>query len=170
MLKQSRHAIGNLINRYRAVLRTCSLCNVFGSLAAASAAVMLSASLVSASTLEFTGGSADPALGTGPVWNIGSSLFPTETSSGNTVIVTGGSIAGDVYGNGILDTEVRGNSIEFTGGTVDGANDHRIVMAAAAAATAAAAPVTVTGAEAVRKSYPSFWEEYKRLGGSFDVL
>ena len=120
MLKQSRHAIGNLINRYRAVLRTCSLCNVFGSLAAASAAVMLSASLVSASTLEFTGGSADPALGTGPVWNIGSSLFPTETSSGNTVIVTGGSIAGDVYGNGILDTEVRGNSIEFTGGTVDG--------------------------------------------------
>ena len=58
----------------------------------------------------------------------------------------------------------------FSGGTVDGANDHRIVMAAAAAATAAAAPVTVTGAEAVRKSYPSFWEEYKRLGGSFDVL
>ena len=52
----------------------------------------------------------------------------------------------------------------FSGGTVDGANDHRIVMAAAAA------PVTVTGAEAVRKSYPSFWEEYKRLGGSFDVL
>lgn len=58
----------------------------------------------------------------------------------------------------------------FSGGTVDGANDHRIVMAAAAAATAAAAPVTVTGAEAVQKSYPSFWEEYKRLGGSFDVL
>ena len=58
----------------------------------------------------------------------------------------------------------------FSGGTVDGANDHRIVMAAAVAATAAADPVTVTGAEAVRKSYPSFWEEYKRLGGSFDVL
>ena len=58
----------------------------------------------------------------------------------------------------------------FSGGTVDGANDHRIVMAAAVAATAAAAPVTITGAEAVRKSYPSFWEEYKRLGGSFDVL
>ena len=56
------------------------------------------------------------------------------------------------------------------GGTVDGANDQRIVMAAAVAATAATAPVTVTGAEAVRKSYPSFWEEYKRLGGSFDVL
>ena len=58
----------------------------------------------------------------------------------------------------------------FSGGTVDGANDHRIVMAAAIAAAAGTAPVTVTGAEAVRKSYPSFWEEYKRLGGSFDVL
>ena len=58
----------------------------------------------------------------------------------------------------------------FSGGTVDGANDHRIVMAAAVAATAAVDPVTITGAEAVRKSYPSFWEEYKRLGGSFDVL
>ena len=58
----------------------------------------------------------------------------------------------------------------FSGGTVDGANDHRIVMAAAVAAAAGTAPVTVTGAEAVRKSYPSFWEEYKRLGGSFDVL
>ena len=58
----------------------------------------------------------------------------------------------------------------FSGGTVDGANDHRVVMAAAVAATAATAPVTVTGAEAVRKSYPSFWEEYKRLGGEADVL
>lgn len=58
----------------------------------------------------------------------------------------------------------------FTGGTVDGANDHRIVMAAAIAATRSTAPVTILGAEAVRKSYPSFWEEYKRLGGVFDVL
>ena len=58
----------------------------------------------------------------------------------------------------------------FSGGTVDGANDHRIVMAAAIAATRSSAPVTILGAEAVRKSYPSFWEDYKRLGGVFDVL
>ncbi len=56
------------------------------------------------------------------------------------------------------------------GGTVDGANDHRIVMAAAIAATRCTGPVTILGAEAVNKSYPSFWEEYKRLGGEFDVL
>ena len=58
----------------------------------------------------------------------------------------------------------------LAGGTVDGANDHRIVMAAAIAATACTAPVTILGAEAVSKSYPTFWEDYKKLGGVIDVL
>ena len=58
----------------------------------------------------------------------------------------------------------------LSGGTVDGANDHRIVMAAAIAATACSAPVTILSAEAVSKSYPDFWEEYQRLGGDFHVL
>ena len=46
---------------------------------------------------------------------------------------------------------------------VDGAGDHRIVMAAAMAATRA--PLVVRGAEAVNKSYPSFFEEYRACGG-----
>ena len=58
----------------------------------------------------------------------------------------------------------------LTGGTVDGANDHRIVMAAAIAATACPSPVTILGAEAVSKSYPDFWDEYQRLGGDIHVL
>jgi 3-phosphoshikimate 1-carboxyvinyltransferase len=58
----------------------------------------------------------------------------------------------------------------LTGGTVDGAGDHRIVMAAAIAATACDAPVTILGAEAVRKSYPGFWEDYQRVGGEIHVL
>ena len=58
----------------------------------------------------------------------------------------------------------------LTGGTVDGANDHRIVMAAAIAATAAGGSVKILGAEAVRKSYPDFFEVFKRLGGDMDVL
>ena len=58
----------------------------------------------------------------------------------------------------------------LTGGTVDGANDHRIVMAAAIAATACQNPVTILGAQAVKKSYPNFWEEYQRLGGAAHVL
>lgn len=56
------------------------------------------------------------------------------------------------------------------GGTVNGANDHRIVMAAAIAATRCTGPVTILGAEAVSKSYPGFWEDYRRLGGKFHVL
>ncbi len=51
----------------------------------------------------------------------------------------------------------------LTGGTVDACNDHRIAMSAAIAATVCAQPVTVLGAECVKKSYPGFWEEYRRL-------
>ena len=58
----------------------------------------------------------------------------------------------------------------LSGGTVDGANDHRIVMAAAIAATACTAPVTILGAEAVNKSYPTFWKVYEALGGEVHVL
>ena len=56
------------------------------------------------------------------------------------------------------------------GGVVDGANDHRIVMAAAVAATRCGSPVTILGAEAVRKSYPDFWRDYEQLGGDVRVL
>ena len=58
----------------------------------------------------------------------------------------------------------------LTGGVVDGANDHRIVMAAAIAATACGGSVTITGAQAVEKSYPAFWQDYKKLGGEVHVL
>ena len=51
----------------------------------------------------------------------------------------------------------------YRGGIVDAQNDHRIAMSAAIAATVCTEPVTVLGAEAVKKSYPKFWEEYKRL-------
>lgn len=58
----------------------------------------------------------------------------------------------------------------LTGGTVNGYGDHRIVMAAAVAASVCREPVTITGAEAVRKSYPNFFEDYSALGGDIHVL
>ena len=58
----------------------------------------------------------------------------------------------------------------LTGGTVDSAGDHRIAMAAAIAATGCTGPVTVLGAECVKKSYPDFWEVYQSLGGEVHVL
>lgn len=57
---------------------------------------------------------------------------------------------------------------KFHGGTVDAANDHRIAMAAGIAATVANGPVTIKGAQCVAKSYPTFWQEYCRLGGTYE--
>ena len=57
----------------------------------------------------------------------------------------------------------------LTGGTVDACNDHRIAMSAAIAATVCTEPVTILGAECVEKSYPKFWAEYARLGGSYEL-
>lgn len=56
----------------------------------------------------------------------------------------------------------------LTGGTVNSYNDHRIAMAAAIAATICTSPVTILGAEAVNKSYPGFWKEYRNLGGNYE--
>lgn len=61
-----------------------------------------------------------------------------------------------IYGTGLL------------GGTVDSVNDHRIAMSAAIASTVCTEPVTILGAEAVKKSYPHFWEEFSRLGGNYE--
>lgn len=54
------------------------------------------------------------------------------------------------------------------GGTVDSVGDHRIAMSAAIAATVCTVPVTILGAESVNKSYPRFWDEYRRLGGQYE--
>ena len=59
---------------------------------------------------------------------------------------------------------------KFTGGEVDACNDHRIVMSAAIAALSSDSPVIIKGAEAVNKSYPRFFEDYKALGGKFEIL
>lgn len=52
------------------------------------------------------------------------------------------------------------------GAIIDGANDHRIVMAAAVGAAFAEGESTIKGAEAINKSYPEFFEDFKRLGGN----
>ncbi len=59
---------------------------------------------------------------------------------------------------------------KLTGGVVDSYNDHRIVMAAAVGATFCSGAVTILNSEAVNKSYGTFFEDYKRLGGEVDVV
>lgn len=54
----------------------------------------------------------------------------------------------------------------LTGGRVSSFGDHRIVMSAAIASVRCAEDVIVLGAEAVGKSYPSFFEDMQALGAS----
>ena len=56
------------------------------------------------------------------------------------------------------------------GGTVDSFGDHRIVMAAAIAATCIDGEVIIRGAEAAEKSYPAFFDDYRKLGGKANVI
>lgn len=53
------------------------------------------------------------------------------------------------------------------GGTVDGANDHRIVMAFSVLAAFAKGETKILGYDAINKSYPTFFEDFKRIGGDF---
>ena len=57
---------------------------------------------------------------------------------------------------------------QYHGCTIDSAGDHRIAMAAGIAATVASGFITITNAQCVSKSYPSFWVEYCRLGGQYE--
>ncbi len=74
----------------------------------------------------------------------------------------GDAIPGDdtltVYGTGKL-----------KGGTVDSFNDHRIVMAAAIAASCCENETVINGCEAVNKSFPTFFDEYRKLGGKVNI-
>ncbi|MCF0123567.1 MAG: hypothetical protein HUJ67_05590, partial [Ruminiclostridium sp.] len=73
----------------------------------------------------------------------------------------------NALGGDVEETEdgllIRGKS-RLIGGTVDAQRDHRVAMLAAVAAAVCAYPVTVTGAGAVAKSYPAFWQDLARLG------
>ena len=63
---------------------------------------------------------------------------------------------------------VRGTRL--VGGTVNAANDHRIAMTAAVLAAATDGGVTICGAEAVNKSYPTFFADLQKLGGQTHVV
>ena len=70
----------------------------------------------------------------------------------------------------VLDEGMEVEGCSLHGGEVDGAGDHRIVMAAAMAAAFCRGDVIINGAEAVTKSYPDFFEDYKKLGGKCNVI
>ncbi len=64
-----------------------------------------------------------------------------------------------IYGNGKL-----------IGGAVDSYNDHRIAMSAFCASAICENDVILNDAKAIDKSYPSFMDDFKKIGGIFDVI
>lgn len=59
---------------------------------------------------------------------------------------------------------------EPKGAVIDGAGDHRIVMAFSVAAAYAKGESVIMGAEAISKSYPEFFEEFKKLEGKVNEI
>ena len=59
---------------------------------------------------------------------------------------------------------IEGVPVIRGGVTLDGHNDHRIVMALSVLAVRAEEPVTIHGAEAITKSYPNFFEDLRIAG------
>ena len=66
---------------------------------------------------------------------------------------------------------IEGDNLYITGtgaligGTVDCVNDHRLVMAGALNALIATSSMILKDSEAISKSYPHFFTDWKRLGG-----
>lgn len=56
------------------------------------------------------------------------------------------------------------------GAEIDGYNDHRIVMSFAAAAVGCDGDVIISDMESINKSYPKFFEDYRKVGGTADVV
>lgn len=59
---------------------------------------------------------------------------------------------------------------ELSGGVCSSFNDHRIAMSLAIASQRCTDTLTITDAECVAKSYPTFFEDFRSLGGEYDVV
>lgn len=53
------------------------------------------------------------------------------------------------------------------GGFVNGCNDHRIIMSMAIAVAKCREAIEITDRESINKSYPSFFEDYRKINGKF---
>ncbi|MDD3972816.1 MAG: 3-phosphoshikimate 1-carboxyvinyltransferase, partial [Clostridia bacterium] len=56
------------------------------------------------------------------------------------------------------------------GGIVDSFNDHRIAMTAAIASISCENPVIIKDAQAINKSYPSFLDDFIKIGGKVETV
>lgn len=62
---------------------------------------------------------------------------------------------------------IRGKE-SLRGGAVYSWNDHRIAMALASVSSKCTEPLIIEDSNCVKKSYPEFWQHFKKLGGNID--
>ncbi len=72
---------------------------------------------------------------------------------------------GLVFGHNVI--TVPAQELAYRGEMLDGHNDHRIVMAMSVILSQTGG--AIAGAEAIRKSYPGFFEDIKRLGAEVEL-
>ena len=144
-VKLSHNALGNLVNRYRAVLKKCRLLNTFGILLLAGCCVVGRGGAVSAEPLygqkktsqnaSVTGGTVSTDQGASGVFGGYSYYYESRpwnsysnSATGNSVTITGGTYtsertqAGDniAVAGGYANRKADGNSVTITGGNFDG--------------------------------------------------
>ncbi len=67
--------------------------------------------------------------------------------------------------------DIEGDDMKIYGGTVKGGvinshNDHRIAMAACVAAVMSESEIVIKDSECINKSYPGFYNDFKKIGGN----
>ncbi len=65
---------------------------------------------------------------------------------------------------------IHGGETDLSGATVDGCDDHRIIMSLAVAGLVADGPTTITGSEHVDVSFPDFFDVLAGLGGGVERI
>ncbi|MBP5405382.1 MAG: 3-phosphoshikimate 1-carboxyvinyltransferase [Clostridia bacterium] len=80
----------------------------------------------------------------------------------------------DMLGRAGIETKEEGDALFIRGGKPRGGvfesfSDHRMCMSAAVLASFAEGESRVKEVECVRKSYPSFWEDLKKVGGRYEM-
>ncbi len=65
---------------------------------------------------------------------------------------------------------IKGTKALKGGVTLDSFNDHRIVMMLSMAVLRCKNPIIITNANAIAKSYPNFFDDYKSLGGTYKII
>lgn len=124
MLKQSRNALGNLVNRYRAVLNGCRLMNLLGSLAVA--AMLATAAPVMANTGgnlsngSYIGVESDPAQNANVTIDSDTSKVyggkaSTGEASNTSVTIYSGTIKSNTFGDYSQSGNTKNNTLTIEG-------------------------------------------------------